>query len=92
MKVHTQTVRGMRDEIAFMGLKVPLGFLGTFRKEKHLDCHSGRGFLTIIQPGGAKTLSLCPCASERAKKKCKELGGEAFVELARKWAPEPRTE
>lgn len=81
----TQNVGSHVAEIDFYGARVPIGFLGSFRKKKHLICESGGGFVTSNHLGGKKAQVLCHCAIEQAQKKLRQVKRSGFEQLGREW-------
>lgn len=82
----TIRVEGALSKVSFHGASVAIGFVASHRKPKHLDCESGRGFLTMIEPGGKRLLVTCPCAERLAKKRLVAVGFAEFERLGAEWA------
>ena len=90
--LRTHSAQSVLGQIQFApGVMVPVGFLASHRKRNHLDCESGNGFQTTILPGGKRQV-LCHCATERAMKKLKQVGGSAFAQLGGVWLVQTRSD
>lgn len=72
--------------INFHGASIPIGFIAFHRKERHLACTSGHGFIATRYPGAEKSIKVpCECAVGRAQKKLKAVGKEAFEAEGADW-------
>lgn len=85
-KVATTTVHvgSHTSPIDFGDIRIPIGFIASFRKKKHLDCESGNGFV-VLEVKGRKANAVCPCAAERAIKEFKRVGSKVFAERGAAW-------
>ena len=81
----TQNVGSHVAEIDFYGARVPIGFLGTFRKKKHPPCAALGGFVVANHLGGKKANVLCHCAIAQAQKKLRQVKRSGFEQLGRDW-------
>jgi len=85
-KYVSQSGKDALQIVSFHGTEVPIGFIAFHRKERHLDCMSGHGFVTTTFPGAKKsTKAPCVCAVARAERKLKEIGKEAFEREGAEW-------
>lgn len=87
-------VEGLFTRIRFADARVPVGFLGTFRKKNHQACAAGKGFLVQVTADGSPRNLLCrarDCATDRAVKRYQKVGPRGFELLAADWERQAKT-
>lgn len=80
-----QTVGSHITVIQFGPANIPIGFLASFRKKKHLMCEPGRGFVIQRVAGGERQNVVCDCAVFRARDRMTRVGTTAFEALGQEW-------